>query len=326
MRRRMQIIFQDPYGSLDPRMTVGSIIASRSRPTTWPRARRSDERIAELLRLVGLDPNYVKRYPHEFSGGQRQRIGVARALAVEPEFIVCDEPISRARRLDPGAGPQPADRPAQAARADLPVRRPRPVGGQAHQRPGRGDVPRQDRRDRAARAAVRRAGPPVHAGAPVGRAGARTRSPSGSASGSSSRATSRARSTRRPAAASTRAAGCTSGSASRRTAGRSTRALDVVAEARRPSWRPATTPTRRSRPTSASPTSAATHGPARHAGRGPGVAGAPERRDRPRAGARGAGLRSTRRRPPRRLSAADAFSRRRTRPRPIHRRIDSSPF
>ena len=171
----MQIIFQDPYGSLDPRMTVSSIISEPIETHHLAEGAAKDERVAELLKLVGLDPKYVKRYPHEFSGGQRQRIGVARALAVEPEFIVCDEPISRARRLDPGAGPQPADRPAQAARADLPVRRPRPVRRQAHQRPGRGHVPRQDRRDRPARAAVRRAGAPVHAGAPVGRAGAGSR-------------------------------------------------------------------------------------------------------------------------------------------------------
>jgi oligopeptide transport system ATP-binding protein len=94
MRRRMQIIFQDPYGSLDPRMTVGSIIGEPIDTHHLATGAARKERIADLLRIVGLDPQYVSRYPHEFSGGQRQRIGVARALAVEPEFIVCDEPIS----------------------------------------------------------------------------------------------------------------------------------------------------------------------------------------------------------------------------------------
>jgi oligopeptide transport system ATP-binding protein len=93
-RRRMQMIFQDPYASLNPRMTVGGIVGE---PLTvheigTPAERR--ERVAELLDVVGLNPNFLNRYPHEFSGGQRQRIGVARAIAVNPELIVADEPIS----------------------------------------------------------------------------------------------------------------------------------------------------------------------------------------------------------------------------------------
>ncbi|MEO6050605.1 MAG: dipeptide ABC transporter ATP-binding protein [Pyrinomonadaceae bacterium] len=94
LRREMQIIFQDPYASLNPRLSVGSIISEPLKIHNIGGKAEQNARVADLLQKVGLDPKYADRYPHEFSGGQRQRIGIARALALNPKLIICDEPVS----------------------------------------------------------------------------------------------------------------------------------------------------------------------------------------------------------------------------------------
>ena len=158
LRRRMQMVFQDPYASLNPRMTVGDILGEPLRfhgLTTTEAATR--ERVGELLDVVGLSPKAAQRYPHEFSGGQRQRISIARALAVRAGFHHRRRADLRARRQHPGADHQPADRSAGALRAHLSVHRARSRGGAPHLRPHRGALSRQGDGGRAGGRAVRRA-------------------------------------------------------------------------------------------------------------------------------------------------------------------------
>ena len=156
LRRGMQMIFQDPYSSLNPRKTVGTIIAEPFAIHGLAKGEGERKRtVQDLMDRVGLNPEHYNRYPHEFSGGQRQRIGVARALALQAEGDRRRRAGVRARRVDPGADPQPAARAAARDGHHADLHRARPLGRAPHVRPDRGDVPRQDRRARHQRAALR---------------------------------------------------------------------------------------------------------------------------------------------------------------------------